>query len=68
MRQFLESLSSQQRQIFLARYWDCLTSSQIAKQFGLPRWRVNRMLKSFRGRLGADAFLQLHLCLEEATP
>ena len=68
MRQFLDSLTTRQRQIFLARYWYCRTSSQIAKQFGLPRWWVSRMLKSFRGQLEADAFVQLRPWLEESAP
>lgn len=48
---FLSSLTSAERGVFLCRYWRCDAITDIARQFGYGQSKVKMMLKRTRDRL-----------------
>lgn len=51
LNQFMGSISQENRQIFMRRYWYMDTTPEIAQRFGISQRRVNTRLRRTRGRL-----------------
>ena len=51
IRSFVDELSSQERQVFLARYWYLASVEEIARRMNYSQSKVKSMLYRLRGRL-----------------